>query len=195
MKTLASLSHCVHCLFTFIKTCAIDINKDDTGISLALIDAAAEALRNSVIDDLNLCTHWGELLHALSSKLRTRFEHMSVSKGGLSKDTNLSQEASGSQLCNHDQKVPESTAYSLHEISEQSMKAAASNTDAADILITNQTYQPGGYASNWDDLSSWLDGHVSAASVSQMPWQGDQGLFGMLEPFMGCLGDYRIPDL
>ena len=49
---------------------------------------------------------------------------------------------------------------------------------------------------SWDDLLSWLDplGHFPATSISQTTWQGDQGIHGMLEPFMGGFGDYRNPD-
>lgn len=54
-----------------------------------------------------------------------------------------------------------------------------------------------GYASSWDGLSSWLDplGNDSTANISQMPWHGDQGMYGMLEPFMGGSGDYYGPNM
>ena len=61
---------------------------------------------NSVIYDLNLCIHWGELLHILSSNLRTRLEQMSVIHGGLNKDTNLSQEVPGDRFSKYHPKVP-----------------------------------------------------------------------------------------
>lgn len=73
-KALVHPAHSVPYILTQIKTCAIGINKTEAGISLELVDAAAEALRNSVTDDLNLCTRWGEVLQTLSSNLRERIE-------------------------------------------------------------------------------------------------------------------------
>ena len=87
---------------SLISTCAIDINIDEAVISLALVDDAAEALRKSMIDDLYLCTRWGELLLSLSSNLRTQLEQMSTVKDGLSKNTRSSQGFPGNRVSSYD---------------------------------------------------------------------------------------------
>lgn len=46
------------------------------------------------------------------------------------------------------------------------------------VLLARMTYHCG--------LGSL--GHVSAANVSQIPWHGNQGMYGMLESFMGGSG-------
>ncbi len=169
-----------------------------------MVDDAAEALRNSVIDDLMLSARWGDLLQALSSNLRTRLEQMSLINGSLGKDTTPSQTLPESQSSNCNQYFAGPSANSSFGGSQQN--TVANNLESSDMFSANNVYDLGanqvnmdinGCASSWDDLSSWLDplGHVSATNVSQMPWHGDQGMYGMLEPFMGGSGgDYYDPD-
>ena len=169
-----------------------------------MVDDVAEALRNSVIDDLMLSARWGELLQALSSNLRTRLEQMSLIKGGLSKNTTPSQILTRHPSSSRNQYFAETSANPSFGGPQQN--TVASNLESSDIFSANDVYDLGGNqvnvdvngcASGWDDLSSWLDplGHDSATNVSQMPWHGDQGMYGMLEPFMGGSGgDYYDPE-
>ena len=189
---------------TPIETCAIGIDKTEAGISLEMVDAAAEALRNSVTDDLNLCTRWGELLQTLCSNLRERIEQISAANGNLKKDATPIQSApAGNQSSsNNEPSFFENTPTPLFDASQQNMNPAATTTLAnPDIFSANCVYYPGanqvttdinGCASGWDDLSLWLDplGHASAANVGQMSWHGDEGVYGMPEPFMSSSGVY-----
>ena len=197
-------AHSIPYQLTPIETCAIGINKTEAGISLEMVDAAAEALRNSVTDDLNLCTRWGELLQTLSSNLRERIEQISSINATLKKDATPIQSAPvGNQpSINSDPSFFENTPNPLFEASQQNMNPAAMTTLAnPDIFSANCVYYPGanqvttdinGGASGWDDLSLWLDplGHASAANVGQMSWHGDESMYGMPEPFMSSSGVY-----
>ena len=206
-EALVHPAHSVLCILTQIKTCAIGINKTEAGISLEMVDAAAEALRNSVTDDLNLCTRWGELLQTLSSNLRQRIEQISAIKGGPSKDATPVQTAPGNHPSNNSEhSFFDSTPNPLFETSQQTINTAAATTLAnPDIFSANCVYYPGanqvttdinGVAAGWDDLSLWLDplGHASAANVGQMPWHGDGSMYGMPEPFMSSSGVYFNSD-
>ena len=189
---------------TPIETCAIGINKTEAGISLEMVDAAAEALRNSVTDDLNLCTRWGELLQTLSSNLRERIEQISAANGSLKKDATPihSAPAGNRSSTNSDPSSFGNNPNPLFEASRQNINTAATTTLAdPDIFSANCVYYPGanqvttdvnGGASGWDDLSLWLDplGHASAGNVGQMSWHGDGSMYGMPEPLMSCLGVY-----
>lgn len=169
-----------------------------------MVDDAAEALRKSVIDDLNPSPRWGELLHTLSSNLRTRLEQIAAIKSGLSRNTKPSNGAPESQSFSRDQYLSESSMDPSFGASQQSIDTAAPslgnpgifNTDDVFNIGTNQVNMDvSGCTSNWDDLSLWLDplGPISATNISQMPWHGDQGMYGMLEPFMSGAGEYQDP--
>ena len=185
-----------------IETCAIGINKTEAGTSLEMVDAAAEALRNSVTDDLNLCTRWGELLQTLSSNLRERIEQISSINSDLKKDATPIQSApAGNQPSTSDPSFFEDNPNPLFEASQQNMNPATTTLANPDIFSANCVYYPGanqvttdinGCASGWDDLSLWLDplGHASAANVGQMSWHGDESMYGMPEPFMSSSGVY-----
>ena len=189
---------------TPIETCAIGISKNEAGISLEMVDAAAAALRNSVTDDLNLCTRWGELLQTLSSNLRERIEQISAVNGSLKKDsTPMHNAPAGNQPSNNSEpSLFENNPNPLFEASQQNMNAAATTTLAdPDIFSANCVYYPGanqvttdinGCASGWDDLSLWLDplGRASAGNVGQMSWNGDGSVYGMPEPLMSSSGVY-----
>ena len=193
-------------LLTPLETCAIGINKTEAGISLEMVDAAAAALRNSVTDDLNLCTRWGELLQTLSSNLRERIEQISAIKSNPSKDATPIQSAPGNHSSNNSEhSFFESNPNPPFETSQQPINTAATTLANPDIFSANCVYYPGanqvttdinGVASGWDDLSLWLDplGHASAASVGQMPWHGDGSMYGMPEPFMSSSGVYFNSD-
>ena len=157
-----------------------------------------------MVDDLNLCTRWGELLQTLSSNLRTRLEKMPATKSGLSKSITSNQGAPGTQFSTSDRSFLESSVNPSFGLSQQNVNTAGNNLDNCDIFNTNNfsslEANPGnmeinGCAPSWDDLSLWLDPleNVPAANISQMPWHGDQGMYGMLEPFMGGSGDCYNP--
>lgn len=159
-----------------------------------------------MVDDLNLSIGWGELLHKNSSNLRTRLQQMSAMKSGLNKNATLIQETPGTQL-SRDQYPSEGSMNQVFGVSHQSFNTLGSNLGSSDVLDAIDVDDPGvnqgnmgvngsGSAFTWDNLSLWLDplGPGSAGNVSQMPWHGDQGMYGMLEPFIGGLGEYYYPD-
>lgn len=56
-----------------LKTFALGASKYDVGISIGLMDAAVDALRNCVVDDVHLGIRFADLLDTLTSRLRSRF--------------------------------------------------------------------------------------------------------------------------
>ena len=58
-----------------LKALAIDPGASDSVESLDLVDAAAAAMQESVVDDVNLASRWGVLLSQLASGQRGRLYH------------------------------------------------------------------------------------------------------------------------
>jgi hypothetical protein len=56
-----------------LKTFALGASKYDVGISIGLMDATVDALRNCVVDDVHLGIRFADLLDTLTSRLRSRF--------------------------------------------------------------------------------------------------------------------------
>lgn len=56
-----------------LKTFALGASKSDVEISIGHMDAAVDALRNCVVDDVHLGIRFADLLEALTSRLRSRF--------------------------------------------------------------------------------------------------------------------------
>lgn len=56
-----------------LKTFALGASKNDVEISIGHMDAAVDALRNCVVDDVHLGIRFADLLEALTSRLRSRF--------------------------------------------------------------------------------------------------------------------------
>jgi hypothetical protein len=56
-----------------LKTFALGASKHDVEISIGLMDAAVDALRNCVVDDVHLGIRFADLLETLTSRLRSRF--------------------------------------------------------------------------------------------------------------------------
>lgn len=56
-----------------LKTFALGASKSDVEISIGLMDAAVDALRNCIVDDVHLGIRFADLLETLTSRLRSRF--------------------------------------------------------------------------------------------------------------------------
>lgn len=63
-----------------LKTFALGASKHDVEISIGLMDATVDALRNCVVDDVHLGIRFADLLETLTSRLRSRF--ISAPTGG-----------------------------------------------------------------------------------------------------------------
>jgi len=67
-----------------LKTFALGASKNDVEVSIGLMDAAVDALRNCVVDDVHLGIRFADLLETLTSRLRHRFVHAPTVTHGVS---------------------------------------------------------------------------------------------------------------
>lgn len=65
--------HIVSGAMFLLKTFALGATRHDVELSIGLIDAAVDALRTCVVDDVHLGTRFADLLMSLTSRLRSRF--------------------------------------------------------------------------------------------------------------------------
>jgi hypothetical protein len=56
-----------------LKTFALGAPRSDVKLSIELMDATVEALRNCIVDDVHLGIRFADLLESLTSRLRNRF--------------------------------------------------------------------------------------------------------------------------
>lgn len=69
-----------------LKTFALGAPRSDVKLSIELMDATVEALRNCVVDDVHLGIRFADLLETLTSRLRNRFIQAPTMQQGSGKD-------------------------------------------------------------------------------------------------------------
>ncbi|KAN0095784.1 hypothetical protein V8E51_016495 [Hyaloscypha variabilis] len=174
-----------------LKTCAIEVKESEARKSLDLVSRTAEALQSSVVDDVHLSTHWGELLANLCTRLSSKPTQTATAHS----DSGASQQVSFPSDIVWNPPTPaasnrKSTLSIPSSSSPSNTVSPMSSHTGLPYLAFEPAYVPDlatiqssigsvPQYSNYDDMFSWADS-MSGMDITQMPWNGDQAMFDIL---------------
>ncbi|KAF4630900.1 hypothetical protein G7Y89_g7235 [Cudoniella acicularis] len=173
-----------------LKTCAIEAKDSEARKSLDLVVRTAGALQSSVVDDVHLSPHWGELLASLCSSLSSRTtQSVTTSSGSLmTQQLPLNTEVQRNQSTSQNSFDAErqsnlsssNPAHSISPISTQTgiLNSAYDPTYVHD-LGTIQSSMGLDPQINYDDIFSWGD-PMGGMDITHMPWNGDHAIYDIL---------------
>jgi hypothetical protein len=176
------------------QTCAIEVKDKEVQKSVELIIRTARALQSSVVDDVHLSTHWGNLLISLCSSLSARATQTAAPTSDLGMQQHI---PPNNETMRNNQPIPQSDFEPQHKPSgspSQPMSPRPAQSGVLNPAPYNPSYFYGigtispalgpDQSTNYDDMFSWTD-PMGGMSITQMPWNGDQAIFDILNSVMG----------
>jgi hypothetical protein len=176
------------------QTCAIEVKDREVQKSVELVIRTARALQSSVVDDVHLSTHWGNLLIGLCSSLSARATTTATPRSDLGMQQRI---PPNNETMGNNQPIPQSGLEPQHNPSwnpSQSMSPPPTQSG----VLNPAPYNPSSFygigttpltlgpdqSTNYDDMFSWTD-PMGGMPITQMPWNGDQAIFDILTSVMG----------
>jgi hypothetical protein len=176
------------------QTCAIEVNDREVHKSVELVIRTARALQSSVVDDVHLSTHWGNLLISLCSSLSARATQAATPRSDLGIQQRI---PPNNETMRNNLPIPQGGFEPQRNPSgnpTQSMSPPPAQSGVLNPAPYNPSYFYGigtispalgpDQSLNYDDMFSWTD-PMGGMPITQMPWNGDQAIFDILTSVMG----------
>jgi hypothetical protein len=176
------------------QTCAIEVKDREVQKSVELVTRTARALQSSVVDDVHLSTHWGNLLISLCSSLSARATQTATPRSDLGMQQRI---PPNNGTMRNNQPIPQNDFEPQRKPSGsplQSMSSPPAQSGVLNPAPYNPSYFYGidtispalgpDQSTNYDDMFSWTD-PMGEMPITQMPWNGDQAIFDILNSVMG----------
>jgi hypothetical protein len=175
------------------QTCAIEVKDREVQKSVELVIRTARALQSSVVDDVHLSTHWGNLLISLCSSLSARATTTATPRFDLGMQQ---RNPPNNETVGNNQTIPQS-GFEPQRNSSGSPLQSMSPPPVQSGMLNPAPYNPPYFygitippafgpdqSTDYDNMFSWTD-PMGGMPITQMPWNGDQAIFDILASVMG----------